>query len=86
MPSVAFRNWETQRRPELNVLLEAHARIGGTGRGRRYTTQQLNFALIVAMASQLQEFLRDLHVEAVVATTTGLNTTASEWGAMPLKG
>ena len=42
-------------------------KVGGPGRGRRTKTQQLNNALVLALAAEYQGFLRDLHDEAVQA-------------------
>jgi hypothetical protein len=65
MPSVSYRRWRTVRAAELDELVQAHAAVGGTGPGRRYTTQQLNRAYAVLLASQFQGFCRDLHTECV---------------------
>lgn len=43
----------------------AHTAIGGSGRGRRYATQQVNHAYVVLLSSQFQGFCRDLHSECV---------------------
>jgi hypothetical protein len=50
---------------ELDQVEAAHTLLGGTARGRRYTTQQINRAYAVLLASQFQGFARDLHTEAV---------------------
>jgi hypothetical protein len=71
MPSNAWRQWHTARARELDELEAAHAHIGGTGRGRRYATQQINRAYAVLLASQFQGFCRDLHTEAVDALIAG---------------
>jgi hypothetical protein len=42
----------------------AHTSVGGTGRGRRYTTDQINQAYAILLASQFQGFCRDLHSES----------------------
>jgi hypothetical protein len=70
MASKALKKWRTQRRAELNELLEAHRKVGGTGPGRRYATQQLNYAFMAAVAAQFQGFCRDLHSETVSALAT----------------
>jgi hypothetical protein len=36
----------------LQEIENAHAAVGGTGRGRRYTTQQINRAFVMLLASQ----------------------------------
>jgi len=67
MTSKALAKWQAVRAQELDQLLHAHARIGGGGPGRRYATEQLNFAYLVAVAAHFQGFCRDLHTEAVNA-------------------
>src|SRR5437667_2665396 len=63
MPSVSLLAWRTVRRAALNEVEAAHRSVGGTGRGRRYTTQQINQAYAVLLSSQFQGFCRDLHTE-----------------------
>jgi hypothetical protein len=77
MASKALTKWHTVRHQELDELLHAHAKIGGGGPGRRYTTEQLNFAYLVAVAAQFQGFCRDLHSEAVGAFAAAAPTTLS---------
>jgi len=47
------------------MIERAHASLGGTAAGRRYTTQQLNQAYVLLLSSHFQGFCRDLHSEAV---------------------
>jgi hypothetical protein len=65
MSSRAYRRWRGTRAAELDQVAAAHTLLGGTARGRRYTTQQINRAYAVLLASQFQGFARDLHTEAV---------------------
>lgn len=65
MVSASLRKWQAQRAEELDRLEAAHAAVGGTGRGRRYATQQVNQAYVILLASHFQGFCRDLHAEAV---------------------
>lgn len=65
MPSASLRTWRTVRQTALDELEAAHRGIGGSGRGRRYATQQINQAYTVLLSSQFQGFCRDLHVECV---------------------
>ncbi len=65
MPSQAYRQWSRVRAAELDEMETAHTLLGGTARGRRYTTQQINRAYAVLLASQFQGFARDLHTEPV---------------------
>ncbi|MEX1008549.1 MAG: hypothetical protein WD271_11970 [Acidimicrobiia bacterium] len=61
MPSTALTRYETDRRQRLDELLAAHRLVGGTGRGRRWRTQQLNNSLVLRLAAEFQGFARDLH-------------------------
>src|SRR5262249_38020083 len=61
MPSQSLQTWLTDRRQALDELENALRRVGGAGRGRRYVTQQINYAYAVLRSSQFQEFCRDLH-------------------------
>ena len=65
MPSRAYRQWNRRRATEQDQVEAAHTLVGGTARGRRYTTQQINRAYAVLLASQFQGFARDLHTESV---------------------
>ncbi len=64
MASQALDSWGTSRAGELDEIVAAHHSVGGTGRGRRHATQQLNHAYLLAVAAQFQGFCRDLHSEA----------------------
>jgi hypothetical protein len=65
MPSQSFGQWLTVRLPELNEIENAHQQVGGSGRGRRYATLQLNHAYTMLISSQFQGYCRDLHSECV---------------------
>jgi hypothetical protein len=58
-----LRRWRTNRLEALNEIEAAHRSVGGTGRGRRYATQQINQAYAVLLSSQFQGYCRDLHSE-----------------------
>jgi hypothetical protein len=65
MPSLALQDWSGRRAAALDEIEHAHRSVGGTGRGRRYLTQQINQAYAVLLSSQFQGFCRDLHAECV---------------------
>ena len=65
MPSLSLRLWKTERTTALREVQNAHLRIGGAGRGRRYATQQINHAYVMLLSGQFQGFCRDLHTECV---------------------
>lgn len=65
MTSQSLQRWLKSRSAALDEIEGAHAAIGGSSRGRRYATQQVNHAYAVLLSSQFQGFCRDLHSEAV---------------------
>ncbi len=65
MSSNSLQNWQGSRRIKLNEIIEVHRAVGGSSRGRRYATEQVNHAYAVLLASQFQGFCRDLHSECV---------------------
>ena len=65
MASASLGKWKAARALELDRLEAAHVAVGGTGRGRRYATQQVNQAYVVLLSSHFQGFCRDLHAEAI---------------------
>lgn len=73
MPSVALQRWTTTAQAALNEIQDAHRAVGGSGRGRRYATLQVNHAYVVLLSSQFQAFCRDLHSEAVDFIVTSVS-------------
>lgn len=67
MASRAFQRWRSAAQVSLDEIEAAHRAIGGTAPGRRYATQQLNYAYAVLLSSQFQRFCRELHTEAADA-------------------
>ena len=65
MPSTSLQTWRQRRIAELDEIENAHRRVGGIQRGRRYATQQINHAYAMLLSAQFQEFCRDLYSEAV---------------------
>ena len=65
MPSRSLEIWRTDRIRKLDEMESAHKAVSGVGRGRRYATQQINQAYVVALSSQFQAYCRDLHSECV---------------------
>jgi hypothetical protein len=59
--SAALLEWQGTRATRLDELYNIHATIGGTGRGRRWRTQQINWAITLRLAGEFQGFARDLH-------------------------
>lgn len=65
MPSNSLIRWNSERVAALDEIENAHVMIGGSERGRRFATQQINFAYATLLSSQFQGFCRDLHTECV---------------------
>ena len=65
MASKSLQRWHQARRIQLDEIVQAHRAVGGTGRGRRYATEQVNHAYAVLLSSHFQGFCRDLHTECV---------------------
>lgn len=63
MPSVSLTIWSGKRTRILDEIEDAHQSIGGSGRGRRFATLQVNYAYAMLLSSQFQAFCRDLHTE-----------------------
>lgn len=76
MPSNSLGRWLGERADNLDQIRGAHAHVGGTQRGRRYATEQINHAYAMLLSSQFQGFCRDLHSECV---DHAVNAVASEF-------
>ncbi|MGK5529967.1 hypothetical protein [Streptomyces sp. URMC 129] len=61
MPSPAYVAWQTKRRQRIDELLAAHQAVRGNGPGRRWNTQQLNWALVLRLAAEFQGYARELN-------------------------
>jgi len=65
MSSRSLLRWRNESAEALDEIEAAHVAVGGTSRGRRYATQQINQAYVVLLSSRFQAFCRDLHSETV---------------------
>jgi len=65
MSSESLRRWNEVRIPALDEIEDAHQSVGGSERGRRYATQQINYAYVAILSSQFQAFCRDLYSESI---------------------
>src|ERR1700684_508260 len=65
MPSQSLQQWTEARSIALAEIANAHAQVGGSQRGRRFATQQINYAYATLLSSQFQGFCRDLHSESI---------------------
>jgi len=65
MASKSLIKWNGDRAKALDEIEHAHLRVGGSRRGRRFATQQINHAYVTLLSSQFQGFCRDLHSESI---------------------
>lgn len=65
MASESLKRWNAERIAALDEIEDAHTAVGGSERGRRYATQQINYAYAAILSSQFQAFCRDLHSESI---------------------
>lgn len=61
MASRALLDWRTDACSAFDELENAHRAVGGTRPGRRFVTQQLNYAYVTLLAARFQGFARALH-------------------------
>jgi hypothetical protein len=73
MHSASLERWKLERQLALDEIEDAHKSIGGSGRGRRYATQQINYAYTMLLSSQFQAFCRDLHTECADFMVENIN-------------
>lgn len=76
MPSNSLDRWLSERATTLDEIVEAHTAVGGSARGRRFATQQINCAYAVLLAAQFQGFCRDIHTECVEFMSNAVSPTA----------
>jgi hypothetical protein len=73
MPSTALTRLH-RRLSDVDDLMNAHAAVGGTERGRRYGVEGLNRAAVVMLCAHLEGFVEDLFTEAFEAVHDCLNS------------
>ena len=81
MSSPALEQWRTARAARLDELVGAHRRIGGQGAGRRWDTEQINWALVLRLATEFQGFARDIHslaADVLADWSCGTNAVARD--------
>jgi hypothetical protein len=52
MPSYSLLRWNGERSDALDEIENAHAMVGGTERGRRFATQQINYSYATLLAAR----------------------------------
>jgi hypothetical protein len=79
MASKSLTVWQTDAWAAFDEIENAHKAVGGTKPGRRFLTQQLNYAYTTLLAARFQGFARALQVQTAEAIALGAhNATYTE--------
>jgi len=70
MPSKALAQWDTTRSDAMDRLERVHRAVTGGLAGRPRDVTELNHALFLRLAGEVQGFCRDLHDESIDAICT----------------
>jgi hypothetical protein len=70
--SVALEEWDGPSREALDEIELVHARVGGTGVGRRILTRQVNYAYAALILAHFQRYCRSVHTEATDALVASI--------------
>lgn len=73
--SLALDVWQENQSNRLDEFENAHTAVGGSDRGRRFATQQINRGYAVVLAAQFQAFCRFLHLECAGALVRSIPST-----------
>jgi hypothetical protein len=76
MASRALREWQLDASAAFDEIENAHRAVGGVKPGRRFLTQQLNYAYTTLLAARFQGFIRALHTQTVDAIADGAHDAA----------
>jgi hypothetical protein len=71
MASKSLMAWRTDAWSAFDEIENAHRAVGGVKPGRRFLTQQLNYAYTALLAARFQGFARALHTQTVDAIADG---------------
>jgi hypothetical protein len=71
MASESLSVWRTSAAAAFDEIENAHKAVGGTKPGRRFLTQQLNYAYTMLLAARFQGFVRALQIQTAEAIALG---------------
>jgi hypothetical protein len=71
MTSTSLMEWRTDAWAAFDEIENAHRAVGGVKPGRRFLTQQLNYAYTTLLAARFQGFARALHTQTANAIARG---------------
>jgi hypothetical protein len=69
--SQSLKEWQTDAWAAFDEIEHAHQAVGGTKPGRRFLTQQLNYAYTMLLAARFQGFVRALQIQTAEAIALG---------------
>lgn len=75
MASESLRVWRTDAAAAFDEIENAHKAVGGTRPGRRFLTQQLNYAYTMLLAARFQGFVRALQIQTAEAIALGAHNS-----------
>lgn len=78
MASSSLEAWRSDASAAFDEIENAHRAVGGTKPGRRFLTQQLDYAYVTLLAARFQGFTRALHTQTADAIAAGAHRTAYE--------
>lgn len=70
MVSLSLQRWMTERAAAMDRMERVHAAVTGGLRGRPRDVTELNHALFLRLAAEVQGYCRDLHDESIAAMLT----------------
>ncbi len=68
---MALQTWDTEAAAAFGEIENAHTAVGGKGPGRRFLTQQINYAYVTLLAARFQGFSRALHTQTADSIAAG---------------
>lgn len=69
--SRSLKEWQNDASAAFDEIENAHRAVGGTKPGRRFLTQQVNYAYVTLLAARFQGFARSLHTQTAAVIATG---------------
>jgi hypothetical protein len=71
MASRSLQDWQNDASRAFDQIENAHRAVGGTRPGRRFLTQQINYAYVTLLAARFQGFARSLHTQTAAIIAAG---------------
>lgn len=78
MASKSLAEWQRNASAAFDEIENAHRAVGGTRPGRRFLTQQINYAYVTLLAARFQGFARALHTQTAAVIAAGAHSLIYE--------